>query len=239
MRILVDEKDLKLLLEEKKNFIGKEVAIDSIISAFSFLLSSVFAEYKSYFGISGKVFKSICVIAGLIFSGIVIMKIIKNQKNRYTHKDLLKDINSLNKITHEHSIAVIKDTFNEFSNRYLVYKDTAWDCYLFPNYKTNDNNENYIKEHLSNELKLNINDIQLKYKCKNISHKLSQRDKRHKYYDHKFYLTEIYNFNNTMKKDEFEIDGKKYFWKTIYELELDKNVQEKNLDILNQVKYNF
>lgn len=42
-----------------------------------------------------------------------------------------------------------------------------------------------------------------------------------------------------MKKDEFEIDGKKYFWKTIYELELDKNVQEKNLDILNQVKYNF
>lgn len=54
MQILVDEKDLKLLLEEKKNFIGKEVAIDSIISAFSFLLSSVFAEYKSYFGISGK-----------------------------------------------------------------------------------------------------------------------------------------------------------------------------------------
>ena len=38
MRILVDEKDLKLLLEEKKNFIGKEVAIDSIISAFYYHL---------------------------------------------------------------------------------------------------------------------------------------------------------------------------------------------------------
>lgn len=42
-----------------------------------------------------------------------------------------------------------------------------------------------------------------------------------------------------MKKCSFEIDGKIYYWKTINELELDREVIKKNSDILNVVKYNF
>ena len=35
--------------------------------------------------------------------------------------------------THNHSIIVIKDIFNDFSNKYLVYYDSKWDCKFFLN----------------------------------------------------------------------------------------------------------
>jgi len=39
MRLLIDKKDLELLLEKKREFIGNKVAIDTIIAGVSFLLS--------------------------------------------------------------------------------------------------------------------------------------------------------------------------------------------------------
>ena len=45
MKILIDDVKLNLLLEQKKSFIGKKVAWDSILSAGSFLLSAIFEIY--------------------------------------------------------------------------------------------------------------------------------------------------------------------------------------------------
>ena len=39
MRLLIDEKDLALLLEKKRDLIGNKVTIDTIIAGVSFLLS--------------------------------------------------------------------------------------------------------------------------------------------------------------------------------------------------------
>ena len=47
------------------------------------------------------------------------------------------------------------------SNKYLVYYDSKWDCKFFLNYKENINNESYIKEHLSSELKIPMDCINL------------------------------------------------------------------------------
>lgn len=47
MQILIDKTKLNLLLEKKKNYIGNEVTIDSIISAFSFLISSFLQNIKT------------------------------------------------------------------------------------------------------------------------------------------------------------------------------------------------
>ena len=46
MRLLIDEKDLALLLEKKRDLIGNKVTIDTIIAGVSFLLS-VFTLYYS------------------------------------------------------------------------------------------------------------------------------------------------------------------------------------------------
>ena len=51
MKILIDKVKLNLLLEQKKNYIGKKVTWDSIMSAISFLASAIFASYKDIWGI--------------------------------------------------------------------------------------------------------------------------------------------------------------------------------------------
>lgn len=117
---------------------------DSSLSAISFLLSVILATYEDFLGIPGIVLKTLFVILGLFFTGKSIVDIISSKKNNYTYEDLLSDINKLNEIAHNHSIVLIKDSF--------------------------------------------------------------------------------------------EIDGKKYRWMTITELEMDEEVQKKNRDILEFVK---
>ena len=236
MKILIDDIKLELLLEKKREFIGKCVALDSFLSAFSFLISVFLASYKDFFGISGNILKTIFVILGFFFTGKSIFDIYKSKKNSYSYEDLLSDINKLNEITHDHSIVILKDTFESYSNRILVYDDKRWDCKLFLNYKGNVNNENFIKDHLSSELKIELDNIELKYLGQKIHEKYSESAKENKVYCHKFYLANVKSFPELMKRSVFECDGKTYHWMTIDELEQDKEVQKKNSDVLSYVK---
>ena len=51
MRLLIDEKELALLLEKKRDLIGNKVTIDTIIAGISFLLSVFTASYDDLLGI--------------------------------------------------------------------------------------------------------------------------------------------------------------------------------------------
>ena len=92
------------------------------------------------------------------------------------------DINKLNEIAHNHSIVVIKDSFQKFPNRFLVYEDARLGCEFFLNYKENPNNEEFIRSHISNELKIDSGDIQLKYVAQKIHEKYSESAKENKVY---------------------------------------------------------
>ena len=59
MRMLIDNRDLELLLEKKKKFIGNKVTVDTMIAGISFLLSVFTATYSDWFGIPGIVFNVI------------------------------------------------------------------------------------------------------------------------------------------------------------------------------------
>ena len=87
------------------------------------------------------------------------------------------DINKLNEIAHNHSIILIKDSFQKFPNRFLVYDDKRWGCKLFLNYKDNSNNEDFIKKHLSGDLKIELEDIKLSYLGQRIHEKYSEVQK--------------------------------------------------------------
>lgn len=235
-KILVDEEKLNLLLDSKKQFIGNKVTLDSVLSSVSFLISVIFANYENVLFISGQIFKMFFVALGLFFTYRTIKDVYDSKKNNYNFEDLLKDINKLNEIKHNHSIVVIKDTYNQFPNRYLVYDDTKWNCLLFPNYKDNENNIEFLTSHLSNEFQIEKEKISLKYIDQHISYKLSEKDKEYKVYNHKFYIAEVSEFPAYMQKDEFEVDGRKYYWKSLNELEQDENVVKKNNDILSHIK---
>lgn len=236
MKLLIDDVKLNLLLTQKKQYIGKAVVWDSVLSSVSLLISVWLATFRDYFGVPGTALKVFFAIVGVAFTIKAVLDVRKSQKDKYTYEDLLKDINKLNEITHNHSIAVIKDTYNEFSNRYLVYEDKKWDCDFFMNYKDNANNEEFIKSRLSSELKINKDDITLRYFGSDIREKFSETAKKNKLYNHKFYFAEIASFPEPMKSDTFEIDGKTYKWRCISDMEQDKKIQEKNMDILNVVK---
>ena len=51
MRLLINKKDLALLLERKRDYIGNRVAADTVIAGVSFLLSTLTASYKDIFSI--------------------------------------------------------------------------------------------------------------------------------------------------------------------------------------------
>ena len=239
MQLLIDKTKLELLLVKKKQHIGKTLTLDSLMSSISFLISVYFASYETVWGISGNTLKVLFSILGIIFLFKSIYDLWKNKKCNYTYNDLFADINTLNEITHNHSIIIVKDSFNKFPNRFLVYDDKVWECRLFINYNENENNEAFIKSHLSSELNVDISDITLKFTTMKIHEKLSQRDKINKMYCHKFYLADIKEFPQCAKDDTFTIGGKTYHWVTIEDLEADENAMAKNSDIISFVKEYF
>lgn len=238
MKILIDDVKLNLLLERKKNFIGKKVAWDSVLSACSFLISAFFASYSSIWIIPGLAFKIVFMLAGIAFTVKAVLDVFNSLKNSYSYGDLLKDINTLNEITHNHSIVAIRDSFNEYPNRFLVYDDPQWECKLFINYKDNVNNESFIKDHIFRELKVDVSKIKINYISQIISEKVSGRDNQKKVYCHKLFLTTIEEFPEYMKNDTFECDGRTYYWKSIVALENDEVAMAKNSDIIRFIKEN-
>ena len=147
--------------------------------------------------------------------------------------------NKLNEITHNHSIIAIQDTFNEYPNRFLVYDDPQWQCQLFINYKDNENNESFIKDHVSRELKVDISSITVKYISKIISQKVSGRDNKEKVYCHKLFLVKLKDIPKHMRNDTFECHNRIYHWQSILDLENDNEAMKKNSDIIRFVKENI
>lgn len=244
MKIVINKTELELLLHKKNEYIGTKNlnGLDKMFAGISFAVPSIFAKYPNFWGLNGEIIKTILIILGFAYAGWGVMELVKNRKNKYTKEDLLNDICDLNQITHPFSIVAIKDTFNNYPNKFLLYYDERWDCKFFFSYRTsNDDNENIknIKKRLSNELKTPIKSINVKFVTESIYQKYSVSDKIQKMYDHKIYYAKILDFDDELKKKSFIIDGKKFYWMTIQEMENDPDIQKKNLDVVNLVKNNI
>lgn len=60
--------------------------------------------------------------------------------------------------------------------------------------------------------------------------------KENRCYRHRFYKYYLKKFLSLLQKDSFEIDGKKFYWMSIAEMESDKRIMEANSDIVSMVK---
>ena len=81
--------------------------------------------------------------------------------------------------------------------------------------------------------------INLYFKGARIHQKYSESAKKEKIFSHKFYLAVIDEFPEDTMEDSFEIDGRKYYWKSIPELEQDEVAMKKNSDVIGYVKELF
>ncbi len=87
----------------------------------------------------------------------------------YNHKKLGNEIVDLDQTAHHHSIVAIKDTFQKYPNRYLVYEDKTWNCRFFLNYPmqlTETQNVDFLKQKISGALKIPVDAIELTKKDK-------------------------------------------------------------------------
>lgn len=238
MKLLIDSTSLKYLLEKKRDCIGHKLSegIENTFAGIGYLASMVIAEYKNVGFLSGKTVKIVLILIGIIYFIRGVVMIVKSVKEPYNQDKMYEDIEKLNEVTHPFSIVAIKDTFNQYPNRYLLYYDERWDCKFFPSYKTVDNNEDNIKEKLSGQLKIDKEKIELEYKTFEMHNKFSVSHNENRVYAHRAYAAKMTAFSDVMKNDEFEIDGIRFYWLTINDMEKDERIMEVNSDVVGLIK---
>lgn len=151
-------------------------------------------------------------------------------------------IENLNEIEHPFSLIAIKDTFNNYPHRYLLYYDNRWGLNLFPNYKTQvveeENVTNIIKR-LSVDLQIAPELISVERKGFELRTKYSVSDKVQKVYAHTLYQATIKKLPKKLQADSFMIGDRQYSWWSIDKMEADEDIREHNLDVVELVKHNI
>lgn len=236
--MFIDNSRLKLLLEQKRNSIGISGLYRDILTFVISMISLGLAFYSTpiTFGI---VYIAIIVLSTSAVL-LTILSFIKDYKNRYSHNELYKDISALDKLAHPFNIIVIQ---NKAKNKVLTTYDKRWNMWLFLYKKASSNNQgasfynkelSFIKEHLASLFNISIDSISGSYALQEFTEKYSVSDKCDKTYDHRFYKISIDNLPED--NDTFEIDGTKYKWWNINDLEIDAKTVENNSEIVAKIK---
>ena len=239
MRLLINKKDLALLLERKRDYIGNRVAADTVIAGVSFLLSTLTASYKDIFSISGIIFKySFCFI-GVLYILKIIKDLIRMYTDSYDHSRLMKDIEDLDMIQHKHSLIMIKKNINQKETQFLLYYDEKWDCKLFLNYKTTErNNEQNIMSRIAEGFNVDVQTINCRYVASRVQEKYSVSHNEDRVYQHRLYEVSFDRIPEAAGNDDFIINDRHYYWMSISDMEKDVNIIQKNLEVVDFVKEN-
>lgn len=241
-RIYLEIDRLKLILSEHKDEIGKRAinGIEKIIAAIAFWIPMAISDFSKWKTI-GSIIQIILVISGIVYTCYAIYYTFCAIKNPFNKDRLYEEIEEENLMKeHPHSIVLIKDTFHSNDNRFLLYYDARWNCRLFLNYATITSDyeldmENIVR-HLQMELKVSKNNLDGAFAFEKVHEKYSVSAKENRCYRHRFYQFLIKQFDEKIEQDSFEIDGKKFYWMSIAEMEQDKRIMEVNSDIVSMVK---
>lgn len=166
-----------------------------------------------------------------------ILQLVKSiGKNHYDHQKLYQDILKLNKDKHLYSLVAIKNTFDEYSNKFLLYYDEEWQVEFFPAFRTVNNdvyNIDNIKKRLSENLKIKADKIDVTFLIEKTNRtKPSAEDEIEKVYDHRYYQATISEFPDCLKESTTIIDGRRYIWMTFQDMKKNTNIMKKNKDII-------
>ena len=228
MKLYIDDRDLKRLIEEKRDYIGKKSGVLEVVDAVALFISVITGDY------SNGLIPPIIIRAGL---GVIVAinvvaigwKAVKHPK--YDKEQMIKDIEALDMKDRRSSIVAIRKADNR--RKYLVYYNPEWGFRMFPNFKTQDyENEKSIAEHLSKELNLKESDIKIQHKGTGNEEKFATAHNEIRAYDYSFYSAEL---SERLPDEDFEIDGKHYYWMTIQEMMEDNAIKEHNEYIVERV----
>lgn len=229
MRLNIDSNKLELLLEKKRDYIGKKYGLVGLIEALLLALSAYTESYDGLF-LPSVVIKSAFVIIAIIEIIYFIKELVKP---RYTKDDLLHDIKALD-ITHRtSSIVAIKNPSHP--TQFLLYYDSGWQMELFPNFATVTDDAKNVKTKLGEQLDAAPDSINIKLKVEGHEEKYSTEHKENRDYFYRIYHAEISGFGHE-DDSEFEIEGRKYRWMTVDEMLSDEMIKDHNSYVVGLVR---
>jgi len=135
----------------------------------------------------------------------------------------------------------------KYNNKILVKKDqNKWRCYLLPTANFNPHLKDDVQaseliNRISVNLAVNPNDISINYFHGKdfISQKLSQSSNKYTWYYYKMFLVKINKstFDNCLSRDVLTcLDGDRYEWKLLGDLETHKRTMKLNNDVISNLR---
>lgn len=237
----IEEEQLKLLLEKRKNLLGtpKYNGMGDIISSVSLMVTLLLSDFNNLTVLKPLYFKIGAWIVTLAIFFVGLFKLIRSMRNSYRVEQLYSEIADIDPDTeHPFDIIVIKSPLE--GGKYLVFKSVRWGCWLFPNYHCLPGTFQPEKErgHIRDAIKRDLipsGKFQIKYLGNRISKKYSVGDKVNKKYNFHYFQVETKTvILHSKRKRRF--NGKTYSWKTLDEMYRNKNIRKKNEDVLDYVR---
>ena len=119
------------------------------------------------------------------------------------------------------------------NGRYLQVFDDRWESWLFPYARSTDNNKADMDNYAS---KLLDEEVVTEYVTGSKHCKYSVSDNVYKIYNHKLYKLSLNDIPENMNEQTFEVNGIKYRWMSIQEMEKDERIMEVNEEVVAFVK---
>ena len=111
--------------------------------------------------------------------------------------------------------------------------DDRWESWLFPYIRSTEDNKDNVDRCVSRLLGV---EVETKYVTCAKHCKYSVSDEVYKIYNHKLYKCLLESIPKNMVNETFEIDGNKYRWMSVQEMESDERIMEINDDVVAFVK---
>lgn len=240
--IKIEDTRLRELLESRKQYIGsEELPIDAWFADICFIITFFTVEFKDTVLFPGIVIRTLYIIVFIIYTILLLLKTVKVIRNPYTCENLYKDIENASDRPHAFSLIILRNSFEGRANRYLLLYDQRWSCFLFPYCSSGKNEEESrkrISAYLSRHLGIPTDAIKLSVIDSWSHEKYSVSDKVRKHYDHTFYEADTTSsgISSILQKNTFKIDGYRYRWFTIAEMQRSTDMMRKNDDIINHIR---
>ena len=78
--------------------------------------------------------------------------------------------------------------------------------------------------------------VSCNYVTSRVQEKYSVSHQENRIYNHRLYEVTLSKYSEKMKKDSFVVNGKRYYWMSVTEMEKDENIMEKNREVVDFVK---
>ena len=241
--IEIREDRLRELLEQRKEYIGtSQIPFDGWFADVAFLMSLLLSDYKSIWTIPAS---AVCIIFWVLFciyTAILLYKTYKIIKKPYTTKDLYEDIFNSADRAHSFNLIVIRNTFNNPSNKFLLLYDRRWKCSMLPYFKsgkTDEEDRKKVKDFISDRIGIKTLDAISKIMVKEHD-KYSVSDRVYKHYIHTFFEVDISSYvkqnpDSRITRDNFEIDGYVFEWLTTAQMMSNQSIKEKNKETVEDL----